>query len=129
MSGAQSGSTAGGGGWAPEGIHKEAECRQLGNPRQQMVRQNSNVRPGAAKDGRQQQSVHSTMRVIRGNHQRATLRNRSHASGQTDWLNIERVERANLEWLVARRNPRVFVERAVCPQPQQPRKEGPRGGE
>ena len=77
MRGPEAGLTAGSGGRASEGIHKETKLRQFRDPREQMVSQYSNVRPGVPDDARQQQPVECTVRVIRCDHQRTAVRDQA----------------------------------------------------
>jgi hypothetical protein len=65
MSGVESGVVVGGGRRSSEWIDKEAQLRQFGNPRKQIIRQDANIGSTSPDDRSQHETINRAVRMIR----------------------------------------------------------------
>jgi hypothetical protein len=108
-----------------EGVDEEAEIAQLGNVRQQVIREKAYVLPRAADQVEQQQAIKRAVRMVGRDDERSISRNVCDLVGAAFCTNAQNAERARRKCRPIGIGLRVQLAKRV--QPKRPGQKRPRG--
>jgi hypothetical protein len=117
--------TARGGTGPFEGVHEETEFAQLGNLRQQVIREETHILPRSPDQVEQQQTIERAVRMVGGDDERSVSRNARDLVGAAVRTHAQHAQRARRKCRPIR--PGLRVQLAERVQPERPAQKRPRG--